>query len=98
MNEWKIIDEEFISYYGGTGHLISNGKCEFWLWHNKKESQKVCDMLNTLEFENYELKCTLALDAIDFIVANGKRINIPPYYEFENKEVKKYRRETYDEY
>lgn len=54
--QWKIIDEQFISYYGGTGHLISDGECEFWLWHNREESQKVCDMLNELVFENNKLK------------------------------------------
>lgn len=64
--QWKIIDEEFISYIideefisytaGGTAQLISNGECEFWLWHDKEETQKVCDKLNSILDENEQLK------------------------------------------
>ena len=53
---FKIVDEQFISYYGGTGYKISNEKCGFWLWHNKNESQKVCDKLNSILDENEQLK------------------------------------------
>ena len=53
---FKIVDEQFISYYGGTGYKISNEECDFWLWHNKNESQKVCDKLNSILDENEELK------------------------------------------
>lgn len=53
---FKIVDEQFISYYGGTGHQISNGECGFWLWHSKTESQKVCDKLNNILDENEQLK------------------------------------------
>ena len=53
---WKIIEEQFISYYGGCGYKISNGECGFWLWHSKEESQKVCDKLNELNDENDVLK------------------------------------------
>lgn len=53
---FKIIDKEFISYYGGNGHLISNGNCKFWLWHDESESQKVCDKLNIIMEENEQLK------------------------------------------
>ena len=53
---FKIVDEQFISYYGGTGHKISNEECGFWLWHNKNESQKVCDKLNNILDENGQLK------------------------------------------
>ena len=53
---FKIVDEQFISYYGGTGHKISNEECGFWLWHNKIESQKVCDKLNNILDENEQLK------------------------------------------
>ena len=45
---WKIIDKEFISYYGGHAYLISNGDCKFHVWENKENAQKVCDMLNEL--------------------------------------------------
>lgn len=53
---FKIIDKEFISYYGGYGHLISNGNCKFWLWHDESGSQKVCDKLNIIMEENEQLK------------------------------------------
>lgn len=53
---FKIVDKQFISYYGGTGYKISNEECGFWLWHNKNESQKVCDKLNSILYENEQLK------------------------------------------
>lgn len=53
---FEIVDERFISYYGGTGYKISNEECGFWLWHNKNESQKVCDKLNSILDENKQLK------------------------------------------
>ena len=53
---YTISDKQFISYYGGEGHQISDGECKFWLWHNKEESQKVCDKLNNLIDENEQLK------------------------------------------
>ena len=60
MNKrFTIVDEQFISYYGGTGHKISNGECGFWLWHSKEESQKVCDKLNNILDENEQLKETI---------------------------------------
>ena len=55
-------------------------------------SQKTCDLLNNLheeneqlKFENNELKCALALDNVDYIIADGKKIDIPPYYEFKQR-------------
>ena len=53
---YKIVEEQFISYYGGTGYKISNEECGFWLWHSKNESQKVCDKLNSILDENEQLK------------------------------------------
>ena len=53
---FKIVDEQFLNYYGGTGYKISNEECCFWLWHNKNESQKVCDKLNSILDENEQLK------------------------------------------
>ena len=44
--EWKIIDEEFISYTGGTAQLISNGECKVHLWETPKDAQLFCDKLN----------------------------------------------------
>ena len=57
---FKIIDKQFISYYGGYGHLISNGNCKFWLWHDESGSQKVCDTLNIIMEENDGLKQALS--------------------------------------
>lgn len=54
--QFKIIGEEFISYYGGSAQLISDGECKFHLWEVPKDAQKVCDKLNNLLFENFELK------------------------------------------
>ena len=66
---FKIVDEQFISYYGGTGYKISNEECGFWLWHNKNESQKVCDKLNSILDENGQLKQhnTELINKIDFL-------------------------------
>jgi len=53
---WEIIDEEFISYTGGTAQLISNGECEIHLWETPKDAQLFCDKLNALYDENEQLK------------------------------------------
>lgn len=53
---FTIVTEEFILYFSGTAHKISNGECTFRLWHNKEESQKVCDKLNEVHKENIKLK------------------------------------------
>ena len=54
--QWKIIDEEFISYTGGTAQLISNGECKIHLWENPKDAQLFCDKLNAINEENEQLK------------------------------------------
>ena len=55
--------------------------------------------LENLCFENNELKCALALSDVDYIITDGKKIDIPPYYEFENRyKLKKHRREEFDEW
>ena len=51
-----------------------------------------------LKFENNELKCALALDAVDYIIADGKKIDIPPYYEFEQRYDHIIHRKEYDGY
>ena len=51
-----------------------------------------------LKFENNELKCALALDAVDYIIADGKKIDIPPYYEFEQRYDHVMHRKEYDGY
>ncbi len=53
---WEIIDEEFISYTGGTAQLISNGECEIHLWETPKDAQLFCDKLNAINEENEQLK------------------------------------------
>ena len=53
---WEIIDEEFISYTGGTAQLISNGECEIHLWERPKDAQLFCDKLNELHEEVMDLR------------------------------------------
>ena len=53
---WEIIDEEFISYTGGTAQLISNGECEIHLWERPKDAQLFCDKLNAFNNENEQLQ------------------------------------------
>ena len=54
--EWKIIDEEFISYTGGTAQLISNGECKVHLWETPKDAQLFCDKLNEQHEQIEDLK------------------------------------------
>ena len=61
MKQWKIIDEEFISYTGGTAQLISNGECKIHLWERPKDAQLFCDKLNAINEENEQLKHRLAI-------------------------------------
>ena len=62
---------------------------------------KLWETLETFLFENNTLKCALALEDITSITTPDKKIiDIPPYYEFEDKSrysLKKERRE-YDSY
>ena len=51
-----------------------------------------------LKFENNELKCALALNEVDYIIADGKKIDIPPYYEFEQRYDYVMHRREYDGY
>ena len=44
--QFVIIDKEWISYTGGYAYVVSNGECEFSLWEDKEDTQKVCDYLN----------------------------------------------------
>ena len=66
---------------------------------------EVVDLLNELaeenkqlKFENNELKCALALGEVDYIIADGKKIDIPPYYEFEQRYDHVIHRREYDGY
>lgn len=51
-----------------------------------------------LKFENNELKCALALDEVDYIITDGKKIDIPPYFEFEQRYDCVIHRREYDGY
>ena len=51
-----------------------------------------------LKFENNELKCALALNEVDYIIADGKKIDIPPYYGFEQRYGHVMHRREYDGY
>lgn len=53
---WKIIDEQFISYYGGYAYLITNGDYMFHVWERKEDAQKVCAKLNEVIQENKRIK------------------------------------------
>ena len=93
---FKIVDEQFISYYGGTGYKISNEECGFWLWHNKNESQKVCDKLNSILDENGQLRkennmlsCELSVSANKEISRNCRIAEL----EEENEELKQHNTE-----
>ena len=57
----------------------------------EKENEK-------LKFENNELKLALALDEVEYIIADGKKIDIPPYYEFEQRYDSVMHRREYDGY
>ena len=56
---WEIIDEEFISYTGGTAQLISNGECEIHLWERPQDAQLFCDKLNAINEEKEQLKTVI---------------------------------------
>lgn len=56
MSKFTIVDEEWICYAsGGYAYTVSNGKCEFVLWEDKNDTQKICDWLNELQTEKSEL-------------------------------------------
>ena len=74
----------------------------FWIvrenWERKLNANDVVDLLNELHDENEQLKCALALNAVDYIIADGKKIDIPPYYEFEQRYNHVIHRREYDGY
>ena len=95
MNEKRF---ELVSVCGDFG-IIDTITDEVWFFETYESVVKVVDLLNELNDENQLLKCALALDAITNISLNDKKVDIPPYYEFENyQQLKKERREEYDEY
>ena len=104
---FDIVGKEFVGYTEGYAYIIRDNSivCEphrwrqWSVWEDKEDVEDLCDLLNELHDENQLLKCALALDAITNISLNDKKVDIPPYYEFENyQQLKKERREEYDEY
>ena len=77
---------EQIERLKGNFRALDEVKCE------------LADENEQLKFENNELKCALALDAVDYIIADGKKIDIPPYYEFEQRYDHVMHRREYDGY
>lgn len=43
---FTITNKEWICYNGGYAYTVSNGECEFALWEDEEDAQKVCDYLN----------------------------------------------------
>ena len=81
---------------GGDTHIIDTKTNEEYYAPCETE---LLDLLNELHEETQLLKCALALDEVTNISLNDKKVDIPPYYEFENyQQLKKERREEYDEY
>ena len=94
-------DKRFIPIFDGTDKRVvgakDNGKIISFM--------DMFDLLNELaeenkqlKFENNDLKCALALNAVDYIIADGKKIDIPPYYEFEQRYDYVIHRGEYDGY
>ena len=96
-----MTEKRFIQIFDGTDKRVvganDNGKIISFM--------DMFDLLNELaeeneqlKFENNELKCALALNEVDYIIADGKKINIPPYYEFEQRFDHVMHRREYDGY
>lgn len=54
--QFKILEEVYVSYTGGTAYLIGNGNVQFHVWENKEDTEQVCKCLNVLIDENEQLK------------------------------------------
>ena len=89
-----MIAKRFIPIFDGTDKRVvgakDNGKIISFM--------DMFDLLNDLSNENEQLKCALALYGVDYIIADGKKINIPPYYEFEQRYDHVIHRREYDGY
>ena len=91
-----IDDGKLIDTKGELSTIHYSDKVDFYeLW---EFLNKLNDENEQLKFENNELKCALALDAVDYIIADGKKIDIPPYYEFEQRYDHVMHRREYDGY
>ena len=89
-----MIAKRFIPIFDGTDKRVvgakDNGKIISFM--------DMFDLLNDLSNENEQLKCALALYGVDYIIADGKKIDIPPYYEFEQRYDHVIHRREYDGY
>lgn len=103
--EWWFVQDNAIQVnkYGYRDDLT--GEDEYRGLHQELTEQETVDLLNELaeenkqlKFENNELKCALALGEVDYIIADGKKIDIPPYYEFEQRYDHVIHRREYDGY
>ena len=103
INGWtmSIVDWETKEPFNYTTYEVHSGS----ITDTKDEMEDLCLLLNELndkneqlKFENNELKCALALDAVDYIITDGKKIDIPPYYEFEQRCDHVMHRREYDGY
>ncbi len=91
-----IDDGKLIDTKGELSTIHYSDKVDFYeLW---EFLNKLNDENEQLKFENNELKCALALDAVDYIIADGKKIDIPPFYEFEQRYDYVMHRREYDGY
>ena len=92
---FELLDE---TIFDNQKQAEDGGRVTYWVVEYQQR-QELVELLNELNDENQLLKCALALDAITNISLNDKKVDIPPYYEFENyQQLKKERREEYDEY
>jgi len=92
---FELLDE---TIFDNQKQAEDGGRVTYWVVAYQQR-QELVDLLNELHEETQLLKCALSLDAITNISLNDKKIDIPPYYEFENyQQLKKERREEYDEY
>ena len=58
---FTITDKEWICYAGGYAYTVSNGKCEFALWEDEDDAQKVCDYLNEQQATIEQLRTQLII-------------------------------------
>ena len=92
---FELLDE---TIFDNQKQAEDGGRVTYWIVEYQQR-QELVELLNILSEEVQLLKCALALNAVTNISLNDKKIDIPPYYEFENyQQLKTERREEYDEY
>ena len=104
-----MTEKRFVYYeHKGADYILENPNTDLdfiEMLGDCLEAEEIVDLLNCLndgnkqlKFENNELKCALALNEVDYIIADGKKIDIPPYYEFEQRYDHVMHRREYDGY